>query len=126
MVLGVIERGKKNYYFASKMYNLSNNLVEDYNNLLKFVLTIFIPTVIIIINYFIGIAFVKRIFSYPINKLINIFLIVTFIRIVVISLASILIYKSGYVYSILFFLCLFILFFVFKIIEVLKINKMKK
>jgi len=32
MVLGVIERGKKNYYFALKIIQLNgNNLVENYN-----------------------------------------------------------------------------------------------
>lgn len=95
-------------------------------NILKVVITLFIPAVIIFINYFIGIAFIKHIFSFPINKLINRFIIITFIRIVVLSLLSILIYKSGYVYSVLFFIWLFVLFFVFKIIEILKINKMKK
>jgi len=99
-------------------------MINNYD-ILKLVISLIIPIAIVVINYFIGIAFIRHIFLLPINKLLNRFLIATFIRIVVISLASILIYKSGYIYPVLFFISLFILFFVFKIIEILKINKMK-
>ena len=92
---------------------------------LKLILTLYSPIVIICINHYVGIAIIKFIFNYPINNIISRFLISSAIRTILIVGTAVLIYDAGYVYGVPFFLWLFILFFIFKIVEILKINKMR-
>jgi len=91
---------------------------------LKLVITLYFPLIIISINYYVGIAFIKYIFNLPMDRVINKFLIASIIRIVVVASTSVLMYYIECIYVLPFFIWLFFLYFLFKIIEVLKINKM--
>ena len=95
-------------------------------NPLKLIITFYFPIVVVCIGHYVGIAYIKHIFYLPINKIINRFIISATIRIIIIVITSVLMYKANYVYDILFFIWLFLIFFVFKIIEIFKINKINK
>lgn len=92
----------------------------------KLIITLYIPILLVGLNYYIGMKLFAKITNYEINLFIKKVTLIVIVRLIFLLILSLIFYKTGVVYPKLYFILLFLLVFIFKLKEILRINAIKR